>query len=389
MKCYNLTKNPDRTAELTMYGEVVQTRPVDWWTGEPVNGDFICQDEILRELDNLGDVTCLIIHLNSVGGDYYAGLAIRNRIRSLGIRVETINDSLAASAGSIIMQAASGGGKRKCYASSNLMVHGVSGFMYGYYNMGDLTKSIKNLEAADKAAAICYAESGTVSEEDAKAAMDAEIWLTGQEAVERGFADEVISLAEPKETTLTDDFQMQAGGIRMYAGWLRNYATLPKNIVKVPALPDNHALASPHDNHKEEKNMEIKNKEELKTAFPEFTAQLEAAAAEKVAADMQAQINNAVAAERERIKSIDEIAVSVQDSVLIREAKYDKPMTAEQLALAAMKKQAALGAAMLGNMAADTVQSGVAAVNGLPAEDGEDAEIKNMQQMMIGFANKK
>lgn len=380
MKCYNLVKKPDHSAELTMYGEVVETRPVDWWTGKPVSGDFICQDEIMKELDNLGDVTSLTIHLNSVGGDYFAGLAIRNRIRALGIKVDTVNDSIAASAGSIIMQAASKGGKRRCYAASNMMVHGVLGFMYGYYNQDDLQKGIKQLEAADKAAAICYAESGTISEADARAAMAEETWLTGQEAVERGFADEVISLSEAEETAISDDFQMRAGGRTVRAGWLRNYATLPKNITKVPALPDK---------PKEENKMEFKNKEELKTAFPELTAQLETDAANRATADMQEKINHAVTAERERIKNIDEIAASVQDSALIHEAKYEKPMTAEQLAFAAMKKQAALGAAVLNSMAADTGSSGAAKVNGLPADNSEDAEARELQNMMINCVNKK
>lgn len=377
MKCYNMAKNADHTAVLTMYGEVVQSRPIDWWTGKPVDGDYICQDEIIKELDNLDGVTALTIRLNSVGGDYYAGLAIRNRIRDLNIRVDTINDSLAASAGSIIMQAATCGGKRKCYASSNMMVHGVSGFLCGYYNMSDLKKNIKNLEAADKAAAIAYAESGTVSEEDAKAAMDAETWLTGQEAVDMGFADEVISLGQQEDMTLTEDFQMQAGGKVMSAGWLRNYATLPKNVNRVPALPEK----------KEEKTMEIKNAEQLRAAYPEFVASIENAAAERAQGNLQEQLSSAVAAERERIKSIDEIAASVNDAALIDEAKYDKPMTAEQLAFQAMKKQAQLGNAMLGGMKADSAASNTAKVAGQPAADPEEEEAKQMQQAMINFAN--
>ena len=377
MRCYNMVKNEDRTAVLTMYGEVVQSRPVDWWTGKPVDGDYICQDEIMKELDNLGDVTALTIRLNSVGGDYYAGLAIRNRIRDLNIRVDTVNDSLAASAGSIIMQAATGGGKRKCYASSNMMVHGVSGFLCGYYNMSDLKKSLKNLEAADKAAAIVYAESGTVSEEDAKAAMDAETWLTGQEAVDMGFADEVISLAEEEDMALTEDFRMRAGGRVTNAGWLRSYASLPKNVNRVPALPEK----------KEENTMEIKNAEQLRAAYPEFAASLENAAAERAKEGLQEQIRNAVAAERERIRGIDEIAASVNDAALIEEAKYNKPMTAEQLAFQAMKKQAQLGNAMLGGMKADAAASNTSQVAGQPAENPEEAEAREMQQAMINFAN--
>lgn len=53
MKCYNIVKKTDNSAELNLYGEVVKTRPIDWWTGEPVPGDFIIQDEIMKDLDEL------------------------------------------------------------------------------------------------------------------------------------------------------------------------------------------------------------------------------------------------------------------------------------------------------------------------------------------------
>lgn len=133
--------------------------------------------------------------------------------------------------------------------------------------------------------------------------------------------------------------------------------------------------------------MEIKNAEQLRAAYPEFVTSIENAAAERAQGNLQEQINSAVAAERERIKSIDEIAASVNDAALIDEAKYDKPMTAEQLAFQAMKKQAQLGNAMLGGMKADSAASNTAKVAGQPAADPEEEEAKQMQQAMINFAN--
>lgn len=133
--------------------------------------------------------------------------------------------------------------------------------------------------------------------------------------------------------------------------------------------------------------MEIKNAEQLRAAYPEFAASLENAAAERAQEGLQEQIRNAVAAERERIRGIDEIAASVNDAALIDEAKYDKPMTAEQLAFQAMKKQAQLGNAMLGGMKADAEASNTSQVAGQPAENPEEAEAREMQQAMINFAN--
>lgn len=373
-KCYNITRTGNE-AELSMYGEVVQTRPVDFWTGEPIKGDFIAQDEIIRDLEALKGIDHLTVRINSVGGDYYAGLAIRNRLRSLGIKVDTINDSLAASAGSIILQGASGGGKRKVYAASATMVHGVSGFMYGYYNAGQLTQALNQLGTGDKLAAKCYAESGTVSEEDAAAAMAAETWMSGEEAVEKGFADEVISSESEAVLTMDNHYRMQAGSQRLVAGWLSNMA-LPSNIKKVDSLID----------RKETEEMEIKNLNDLKAAYPDLVREAEEAAGEAarnaveipdVDAAVSAAVENALREERERMQEIDALSGAVADPALIADAKYTHPVSAEKFALAAMKATAEANRQALKNLEEDGNNSGTGAVTPAPQADTEKDDVLN------------
>ena len=53
IKAYNILDVGENDAEINMYGEVVDTRPIDFWTGEPVGGNFIMLDEFLRDLDGL------------------------------------------------------------------------------------------------------------------------------------------------------------------------------------------------------------------------------------------------------------------------------------------------------------------------------------------------
>lgn len=371
-KCYNITRTGSE-AELSMYGEVVQTRPIDFWTGEPITGDFIAQDEIIRDLEALKGIDHLTVRINSVGGDYYAGLAIRNRLRSLGIKVDTINDSLAASAGSIILQGASGGGKRKVYAASATMVHGVSGFMYGYYNAGQLTQALNQLGTGDKLAAKCYAESGTVSEEDAAAAMAAETWMSGEEAVEKGFADEVISSESEAVLTMDNHYRMQAGSQRLVAGWLSNIA-LPSNIKKVDSLID----------RKETEEMEIKNLNDLKAAYPDLVREAEEAAGEAarnaveipdVDAAVSAAVENALREERERMQEIDALSGAVTDQALIADAKYTHPVSAEKFALAAMKATAEANRQALKNLEEDGNNSGTGAVTPAPQADTEKDDV--------------
>lgn len=370
-KCYNITQT-GHEAELSMYGEVVKTRPTDYWTGEPVNGDFIAQDEVIRDIEALSGVDHLTVRINSVGGDYYAGLAIRNRLRSLGIKVDTINDSLAASAGSIILQGAANGGKRKVYATSATMVHGVSGFMYGYYNAGKLTEALNQLGTGDKLAAKCYAESGTVSEEDAAAAMAAETWMSGEEAVEKGFADEVISSEKESVLTMDNHYRMQAGSQRLVAGWLQNIA-LPGNIKKVDSIEE-------QPTRKEKENMEIKNLQDLRNAYPDLVREAEEAARNAVEipdvdAMVSTAVENALKEERERMQEIDALAGAVTDQALINDAKYENPVSAEKFALTAMKAVAASNKKALRDLEEDGENSGVKNVTPAPGAHDEKDDV--------------
>lgn len=402
VKPYNITVNDeDNSAEINMYGEVVSSRPIDWWTGEPVPGNFIAVDELLSDLDELNSKDNITVHINSVGGEFYAGLAIYNRLRNLKASVTTINDGLAASAGSIIFMAGDKG-KRKVHAGSNLMIHGVLNFLYGYYNTTDLKAEIKELESHNKAAIAAYVEATGLDQETVKAAMSKDTYMTGQEAVEDGWADEVITGegAAPVAMKLTPDKSCLMVNGHAVAACL--FGKLPEGIPEMTA-EEFAALSTPTDGGAEppknseqpapqarnntsenggNANMEIKNASDLRKAYPDFVNEIETAA--------QA---NATAAERARIQGIEEIQNAIGDTAMVRDAKFgEKPMNAEQLAFAAMKAQAAIGTQMVGKLDADAQASGAAAVTAAPA----DPEPKNMtddekaEALLIGaIKNKK
>lgn len=369
-KPYTIAMVGDNDAEINMYGEVVEQHPVDWWTGEKVPGNFIALDDFLADLDELGTKDNITVHINSVGGSLYAGLAIYNRLRALSANIITINDSLAASAASIIFQA---GNTRKVNAGSNLMIHGAAGFLYGYYQVPDLKSAIKSLESANKTAAAAYAQATGKDATEIKTLMDKETWMTGQEAVDMGFADEVIDDTAGVSMSLSPDkHYIVSNGIAMRTCCM---GAIPSGVAQMSAeewakMSTPESGEEPHQTHMqpaapdsinthqtEENTMEFKNVDELRSALPELMAQVE---------------NDAKAAgakaERERLQGIEAIEAAVGDADLIKNAKYgETPMTAEQLALAAMKKQAAIGAQMLTNMKADAQGSGVEDVEATPA----------------------
>lgn len=366
LKPYNIvTNDEDNSASIDMYGEVVDVWPTDWWTGEKISGNFIALDEFLNDLAQLKGKDSITVHINSVGGSFYAGLAIYNRLRTLGASITTINDSLAASAGSIIFMAGDKG-KRKAYAGSNLMVHGVMGFLYGYYNVSDLKSTIKQLQAHDKALVAAYVEATGLDEETIRSAMAKDTYMTGQEAVDAGWADEVISGEDVKPVNMALSPDKQKLMVNGHAVAACLFGKLPEGIPEMSAeefaaMSTPESGGKPHSNSDTPapqarnntpeiggKKMDFKTPEELRNACPELVAQIEAAAEAR-----------GVTAERNRIHGIEDIQNAIGDTQMVFNAKYgEKPMTAEQLAFAAMKAQAAVGTTVLAALGADTAASG-------------------------------
>ena len=366
LKPYNITETGENDVEINMYGEIVEAVPTDFWTGEPIEGNFIAVDRFLRDLDDLKDKKNITVHINSVGGDLYGGIAIYNRLKALPGNVTTVNDGLAASAGSIIFQA---GNTRKVHAGSNIMIHQAMGFLYGYYQTKDLKEAIKQLDAGNKAAVNVYAEASGREPEAMKAMLDKETWLTGQEAVDAGLADEVIGDDMPVSMSLTADRRhMVVNGVSLSTRGMTNIpARIPVMSAAMAVSPA--AEKPPMDKQKTERGneMEIKNVQELRAAYPELVNQIEAAAREAGQTD-------GVNAERARMQGIEAIENAIADKDLIHNAKYKEPLTAEQLAFKAMQAQAAIGATMLSKMEADAGASGASAVEATPNQGPEGKE---------------
>ena len=363
---YNIAETGENDVEINMYGEIVEAVPTDFWTGEPIEGNFIAIDRFLRDLDGLKDKKNITVHINSVGGDLYGGIAIYNRLKSLPGNVTTINDGLAASAGSIIFQA---GNTRKVHAGSNIMIHQAMGFLYGYYQTKDLKEAIKQLDAGNKAAVNVYAEASGREPESMKAMLDRETWLTGQEAVDAGLADEVIGGDMPVSMSVTADKRaLIVNGVALPT---RGMTNIPARIPVMPAaMAVSPAAEKPvEDKEKKERGneMEIKNVQELRAAYPELVNQIEAAAREAGQTD-------GVNAERARMQGIEAIENAIADKDLIHNAKYKETLTAEQLAFKAMQAQAAIGATMLSKMEADAGASGASAVEATPNQGPEGKE---------------
>lgn len=346
-------------AEITMYGEVVREQPQNW-RGEPEPGDFIIQSEVLRDLENLQGVKKLTLHMHSIGGDVLVGLLIHNRLRELaraGVEICCVVDGAAMSSASVIMCACDTVEINPC---SLVMLHRCWGVVYGAFNADELREMMADYEAHDRAMAAAYRRKTGLSEAEITDLMSETTYLTGEEAVAKGFADKLLAEAQPLEIAASADKRWLFVNGRAFGARVPEDLSLPVMAAK----EINNQNETKNQNERGTEKM-VNNLEELRAAYPELTAQLEAAAkAETGQANAQA-----MTAERERLQKIDEVA-GLFDPELVQAAKYgENACTAQELTYRAAQAAAEKRQAFLQGWRQDVQQSGAQNVDAEP-QDG-------------------
>lgn len=379
-KCWNIASVSEDEGEIVLYGDVESQQPVDWWTGEAAPGLYITPEGFMQDLEAVKGKSRLTVKLNSCGGDLYTGIAIHNAIKALSAHVTVVVEGIAASAASVIMCA---GDTVQVYPGSLVMIHEPACTVIDYCNRDDLKQVIKMLEAGIDATAAIYNQKTGIEVETLKSMMHKETWMTGQEAIDKGFANELITGADV-------NMSLEGKEVLMVAGVRHNVRGLhiPENlnITRISAQsigqPSEAEINKPGDTvgaSEEGGTAEMYNSaDELKAAMPELVSQIEASAAEA-----------AVAKERERQQKIDEIAMSVADVELVNEAKYTSPCSAEQLAFRALQKQAQLGAQHLQNVASDNTESGAQKINAEGTQPEAPKQLTKEERMAMGRADAK
>ena len=100
-----------------------------------------------------------------------------------------IVEGIAASAASVIMCA---GDEVQVYPGSMVMIHGVSGLLWDYYNLQDLKKLQKDFDASERAIAEIYHAKTGIEVDQLRSMMTRETWMVGQEAIDNGFIFDII-----------------------------------------------------------------------------------------------------------------------------------------------------------------------------------------------------
>lgn len=145
----------------------------------------ITAKDFLSQLKGIPASRPLTLSLHSPGGEVFDGLAIYHALKARG-NVNVRIEGLAASMASVIAMA---GTRIEMPRNAYLMIHNPSGFAMG--DAADMRQLADLLDKLKGSLIAAYRERTKKSDEDLTAMMDAETWLTGEEAVTQGFADEV------------------------------------------------------------------------------------------------------------------------------------------------------------------------------------------------------
>ncbi|MDQ0314843.1 head maturation protease, ClpP-related [Amorphus orientalis] len=163
-----------RDGELILYGYVGD----DFW------GEGFTASAVLAALAEHGRDNDLVVRLNSGGGIIDEGVAIYNALATHKGNVRIEIDAVAASAATIIAMA---GDEIVMKAGSIMMIHDPANITFG--TIADHEKTIEQLSAYAAQMVSIYAERSGNSPESVRATMEAETWLTADQAVEAGYAD--------------------------------------------------------------------------------------------------------------------------------------------------------------------------------------------------------
>ena len=310
------------TAEVSLYGQIVENMP-KWWKWSEEDKSAAEFKKAIDDVKNSG-ATKLLLRINSPGGVCTEAVAMRSILSNAGfdeinIRIEGMCASAATTIATIPDAHVS------IAEGSEYMIHNPWTLAIGSAN--DLEHTVERLRNIEQMSRGFYMKRTGQSEEQIKEWMDAETWFTAQQAVENGFADEILSAEAPAAACATS---------REMAVMNSLYKSVPQAValraeVEPEIRNDSYGCpvaGSPTEYIGEEENvMELENLtlDQLREGNPALFEQVQ---------------QGAVDAERERLSDIDALTVPGYED-MAEKAKADgtSAMEFQKQLVAAMKQK--------------------------------------------------
>lgn len=339
---WNFRNAADGEAELLLYSEIADTT---WFGDEVTPLQFVA--DLRAATATAAKIT---VRINSGGGDVFAANAIASNLRDVSEQGKTVIckiDGVCASAATIVAMAAD---KILIPSGGYMMIHNAATGLLGYYTADELLAMADTLETITDGIVNTYMARTGLDAKACEKLMDATTWMTGKEAVEKGFADELTD--DPVNVRAIDDEDVIVNGVKFK---FAASANLPADLRK-----------RAEDKSKGGTELDVKDVNALRAAYPDFVDEIESAAREAGAQ-----------AERERLKAIDDLPGI--DPAYLAEAKYGaEALSPGMVALNALKNGKLLKADPLAALATD--RQSVNAVSGALEVTTTDAEKQKLAE---------
>jgi ATP-dependent protease ClpP protease subunit len=197
------SNNNGGTLELLLYGEIGD----DWF------GMGISPSDVAEQLNAAGTVSRIKVRINSPGGDVFDGATIYNLLASQSVPVDVVIDGLAASAASYIAMV---GETVTMGEGAMLMIHNPWAIAIGDSN--EMRSMAGVLDKVRDSMLSAYMKRYSGTEDELKAALDAETWMTAEDAKKAGLCDEIAGAdaSDTKDTVAAFDLSI--------------FSNVPKNL---------------------------------------------------------------------------------------------------------------------------------------------------------------
>ncbi|WP_242237974.1 head maturation protease, ClpP-related [Bacillus cereus group sp. BfR-BA-01316] len=204
-----MSADSSNSADIFIYGDIVR------WVWEDYFPEDVSSNTFKDDLDALGEVSTLNLHVNSPGGSVFEGIAIYNMLKRHKVKVNVYIDALAASIASVIAMA---GDTIYMPKNSMLMIHNPWTWTEG--NAAELRKAADDLDRIGNSSKQTYLQKAgdKLTDEKLQEMLDAETWLSADEAFEYGLCD-VIEEANQMAASLNKEV-------------LSKYKNVPKQLQK-------------------------------------------------------------------------------------------------------------------------------------------------------------
>ena len=338
---------------------------------------YASPNSVISQLDEANGED-IEIHINSGGGSVYDGYEIYNAISEYEGNVTIKIVGLAASAASYIAMARNA--KLLMSPLSEMMIHNAACGAQGQHTV--MSKTSEMLQVTDHTISNAYTMKSGRSEEEIRAIMEEETWLSANRCKELGLIDGIMFENDVKEPAMAptlynaidDVFMSDLEGCRdikeVEEKVIENIRKMFKSSMSSEPIKINELSGN-----KEENSM---NLDELKAKHPDLYNQI-------VNETKQNATNEAVTAERERIKAINALQCPGAEKQI--EEGIQNGLNAGEVAINILKANKTNGANVFSAMVEDAQNSGMGGVADVAAPQNHKTDEEVLQDEANAIAS--